>query len=74
MLPLPALPFSARWFIVILMKFLFGLFCRLFLGLLAAMGLIRVLEMQRSPGTLAALTLLGAAAIYAGYFLRPRGE
>ena len=54
------------------MKSLFGLSLRLFLGLLAAMGLIRVMGKERSPATLAGLTLLATAVAYVGVFPRPR--
>jgi hypothetical protein len=54
------------------MKLLSGLFLRLFLGLLAAMGLIRVLETDKSPAALVGWTLLATALIYGVGWLRPR--
>ena len=53
------------------MKLLSGLFLRFYLGLLAAMGLIRVLETEKSPALLVGLTLLATAAIYGVGWLRP---
>ncbi len=53
------------------MKLLFGLFLRVFLGLLAAMGLIRVMEMEKSPAALLGLTLLATAAVYGVGWLLP---
>ena len=54
------------------MKLLYGLFLRVFLGLLAAMGLIQVLEMEKSPVAMVGLTLLATAAIYGAGWLLPR--
>jgi len=54
------------------MKLLYGLFLRLFLGLLAAMGLIRVLEMEKSPAALVGWTLVATAVVYMAGWLRPR--
>jgi hypothetical protein len=53
------------------MKLQSGLFLRLFLGLLAAMGLIRVLETEKSPAVSVVLTRLATAAIYGVGWLRP---
>jgi hypothetical protein len=50
------------------MKLLSGLF----LGLIAAMGLIRVLEMGKSPVALVGWTLVTTAAIYVAGWLQPR--
>lgn len=54
------------------MKVLYGLVLRVFLGLLAAMGLIRVLEMEKSPAALVGLTLLATAAVYGVGWLLPQ--
>jgi hypothetical protein len=53
------------------MKLLSGLFLPFYLGLLAAMALIRVLETEKSPVLLVGLTLLATAAIYGVGWLRP---
>ena len=54
------------------MKLIFGLFFRIFLGLLAAMGLVRVLEMDKSPAALLGLTLLATIAVYGAGWLLPK--
>lgn len=54
------------------MKLLYGLFLRILLGLLATMGLIRVLEIEKSPAALVGLTLVATAAVYLAGWLRPR--
>lgn len=56
------------------MKLLYGLVLRVFLGLLAAMGLIRVLEMEKSPAALVGLTLLAATAVYGVGWLLPKDD
>jgi hypothetical protein len=42
-------------------KFLFGLSLRLLIGLLTAMGLIRIMGVEGSPATLGGLTLVTTA-------------
>ncbi len=51
----------------------FSLFLRLFISFLAAMGLIRFLDLENGPGVLLGMTLLGVILSYAANFLMPLG-